>query len=68
MRKVLALVLALVVGSGIALGVTASQAGASSEFTVVSNTTNLEFITAKGASLLPSLPFSPGDRLLERGP
>jgi hypothetical protein len=66
MRKVWASMLALVVGGGIAVGMTASQAGASSEFTVVAHGTNIEFITAKGASLLPSGPLVPGDRLVLR--
>jgi hypothetical protein len=66
MRKVVALIPALIAGVGIVLGMTASQAGAASEFTVVSHDTNLDFITARGASLVPSLPFVPGDRLVER--
>jgi hypothetical protein len=66
MRKVLALVLAVVVCGGIAIGVTASRAGASSEFTVIAHGTNAELVTAKGASAAPSLPFGPGDRLVLR--
>jgi hypothetical protein len=66
MRKALVVVLGLLVGTAVAVAATASQAGASSEFTVVSHTTNVEFITSGGASLVPSLPFVPGDRLVER--
>jgi len=66
MRKVLALVLAVVVGSGIGVGLTASQAGASSEFMLVVHTTNFEFVNAHGASIVPSLPLAPGDRIVDR--
>ena len=66
MRKVLALVLALVVGGGTAVSVTASRAGASSEFTLLVHTTNFEFVNAHGASSVASLPFAPGDRIVDR--
>jgi hypothetical protein len=66
MRKVLTLLLALVVGGGIAVGVTASQAEASSELTTVGHITNAEIVTATGGSLAPSAPLVPGDRLLTR--
>ena len=68
MRKVLALVVALVVGGGIAVGVTASQAGASSEFTLASHLTNVEFITAQAgpSTSFPTSPMVPGDRLITR--
>ena len=66
MRKALVSMLVLVVGGGVAVAVTLSQAGASSEFTLVARDTNLEFITAMGASVVPSGPFVPGDRLVER--
>jgi len=66
MRKVLGAVAALVVGSGAAVGATASQAGAASEFSLVSHTTNVEFVTAAGASLVPAGPLVPGDRLVIR--
>jgi hypothetical protein len=60
------MVVAVLVGIPVVVAVTASQAGASSEFTVVSHTTNVEFIAARGVSLVPTLPFVPGDRLVER--
>ena len=41
MKKLLALMLTLVVGGGIAVIVSASQAGASSEFTLVAHETNV---------------------------
>jgi hypothetical protein len=66
MRKILAVVVALVVGGGITVAATASQAGASTEFTVVSHLTNFEFAQAKGTSLVPSLPFVVGDRFMFR--
>jgi hypothetical protein len=46
-KKILALLLAFVVGGGVLVVLTASQAGASSEFTLGSHLTNLEFVTAK---------------------
>jgi hypothetical protein len=66
MKKLLALVSAVVVVGGIAVGVTASQAGASSEFTVVAHGTNAVFVTATGGSLVPKGPLVPGDRLILR--
>jgi hypothetical protein len=66
MRKVVALLVALVVSSGVAVAVTATQAGASSESTVVGHITNTVFVTGKGASLSPSGPLIPGDRLVNR--
>ena len=66
MRKLVALMVALVVGGGAVVGVTASQAGASSQFTVVAHGTNAEFVTATGASVAPSGPLVPGDRLVLR--
>jgi hypothetical protein len=68
MRKILALLAALVVGGGITLAVTASQAGASSEFTLGSHLTNVEFITAQAgpSTSLPTSPMVPGDRLITR--
>jgi hypothetical protein len=66
MKKVLALLVALVVGGGVVVAVTATQAGASSEFTAVGHITNVEFVTAKGASLAPSGALVPGDRLVIR--
>ena len=66
MRKVLALLLAFVVGTGVVVAVTATQAGASSEFTVVGHITNVAFVTAKGTSLAPPGPLVPGDRLVTR--
>ncbi len=66
MRKVLALLAALAVGGGITVAVTASQAGASSEFTLVAHETNFVFVQAKGTSLIPSLPLALGDRILVR--
>jgi hypothetical protein len=45
---------------------TASRAGASSEFTAVGHDTNVEFVSAKGATLTPSGPAEPGDRILVR--
>jgi hypothetical protein len=68
MRKVLALLAALVVGGGITVAVTASQAGASSEFTLGSHLTNLEFITAQAgpSTSFPTSPMVPGDRLITR--
>jgi hypothetical protein len=68
MRKVLALLAALAVGGGIAVGATASQAGASSEFTLGSHLTNLEFITAQAgpSTSFPTSPMVPGDRLVTR--
>lgn len=66
MRKVLASVLALVVGGGVAVAATSSQAGASAEFSAVSHVTNVEFVTAAGASLVPKGPLVPGDRLAIR--
>src|SRR5579864_1035246 len=66
MKKLLALMLTLVVGGGIAVIVSASQAGASSEFTLVAHETNVVFVTAKGTSVIPSLPLALGDRILVR--
>jgi hypothetical protein len=68
MRKVLALLAALAVGGGIAVAVPASQAGASSEFTLGSHLTNIEFITAQAgpSASFPASPMVPGDRLLTR--
>ena len=68
MRKVLALLAALAVGGGIAVGATASQAGASSEFTLASHLTNVEFITAQAgpSTSFPTSPMVPGDRLITR--
>jgi hypothetical protein len=68
MRKVLALLVAVAVGGGVAVAVTASQAGASSEFTLSSHLTNLEFITAQAgpSTAIPTSPMVPGDRLLTR--
>jgi hypothetical protein len=66
MKKVLALLLALVIGGGVVVAVTATQAGASSEFTAVGHITNTAFVTAKGTSLVPSGPLVPGDRLVVR--
>ena len=68
MRKFAALLVALVVGGGIVVGVTASQAGASSEFTLGSHLTNLEFITAQAgpSASFPTSPMVPGDRLITR--
>jgi hypothetical protein len=66
MRKVLASILALVVGGAVAVAVTASQAGASSEFSTVSHVTNVEFVTTAGASLVPTGRLAPGDRLVIR--
>jgi hypothetical protein len=66
LRKVLALLAALAVGGGITVAVTASQAGASSEFTLVAHETNFVFLQAKGTSLIPSLPLALGDRILVR--
>jgi hypothetical protein len=66
LRKVLALLAALVVGGGVTEAVTTSQAGASSEFTVVAHGTNAEFVTATGGSLVPTGPLVPGDRLILR--
>jgi hypothetical protein len=69
MRKFAALLVALVVGGGIVVGVTASQAGASSEFTLDSHVTNIEFITSQvgPSTSIPSSPMVPGDRVLTRG-
>ena len=68
MKKVLAFLLVLVVGGGVVVAVTATQAGASSEFTLGSHLTNLEFITAQaGPSVsFPTSPMVPGDRLITR--
>jgi hypothetical protein len=68
MRKVMALLLALVVGGGVVVAVTATQAGASSEFTLGSHLTNLEFITAQAgpSTSIPTSPMVPGDRLITR--
>ena len=68
MRKVMALLLALVVGGGVTVAVTATQAGASSEFTLGSHLTNLEFITAQAgpSASFPTSPMVPGDRLITR--
>jgi hypothetical protein len=68
MRKFLVLVVALVVGGGIIVAVTASQAGASSEFALGSHLTNVEFITAQAgpSTSFPTSPMVPGDRLETR--
>jgi hypothetical protein len=66
MRKVSVALLALIVGGGTAVAVTTSQAGASSEFSLVSHVTNVEFATEAGAALVPSQALAPGDRLLIR--
>jgi hypothetical protein len=66
LTKVLALLAALIVGGGITVAVTASQAGASSEFTLVAHETNFVFVQAKGTSPIPSLPLALGDRILVR--
>jgi hypothetical protein len=67
MRKRLVFTLcAAVVAGGVLIAATASQAGASSEFTVLGHTTNTEFVTATGGSPLPKGPLSPGDRILVR--
>jgi hypothetical protein len=68
MRKFVVLVVALVVASGITLAVTATQAGASSEFTLGSHLTNLEFITAQAgpSTSFPTSPMVPGDRFVTR--
>ena len=66
MKKLLVLMLTLVIGGGIAVIATASQVGASSEFTLVAHETNVVFVQAKGTSLIPSLPLALGDRLLIR--
>jgi hypothetical protein len=68
MGKVLALLAALAVGGGITVALTASQAGASSEFTLGSHLTNIEFITAQAgpSTSLPASPMVPGDRLITR--
>jgi hypothetical protein len=63
----MALLAVLAVGGGITVAATASQAGASSEFTLVSRDTNLEFVTAAGgtSTALPTS-FVPGDRFVSR--
>ena len=66
MRRPLVLVATVVIGGGFAVIATASQAGASSEFTVVAHGTNAEFVTATGASIAPTGPLVPGDRLILR--
>ena len=68
MRKFVALMVAIVVGGGITVAVTASQAGASSEFTLASHLTNVEFITAQAgpSTSFPTSPMVPGDRLITR--
>jgi hypothetical protein len=68
MRKFVVLVVALVVGGAVTVAVTASQAGASSEFTLGSHLTNLEFITAQAgpSTSFPASPMVPGDRLVAR--
>jgi hypothetical protein len=65
-RRLLLTLCAAVVGGGALVGATASQAGASSEFTVLGHTTNTEFVTATGGSLVPKGPLAPGDRILVR--
>ena len=57
---------AILVGGGVLIAATASRAGASSEFTLVAHTTNVEFLTAGGASPVPTGQLAPGDRILLR--
>ena len=66
--RCLALLAALAVGGGITVAVTASRAGASSEFTLGSHLTNLEFITAQAgpSTSIPASPMVPGDRVVTR--
>jgi hypothetical protein len=60
------LLAALAVGGGITVAATASQARASSEFTLVAHETNFVFVQAKGTSSIPSLRLALGDRILVR--
>jgi hypothetical protein len=64
--RLLATFSAILVAGGVLIAATASHAGASSEFTIVAHTTNVEFLTARGASPTPTGPIAPGDRLVLR--
>ena len=57
---------AVVLAGGGLIAATTSTAGADVEATFMSHTTNVEFVTASGASLTPPASFVPGDRLIIR--
>ena len=65
-RRVLIRLSAILFAGGVGVVATASQAGASSEFTVLNHKTNVEFVTATGASLVRPGAFVPGDRIVLR--
>jgi hypothetical protein len=56
----------VVLAGGGLIAATTSSAGAAIETTFISHTTNVEFVTASGASLTPPAAFVPGDRVIVR--
>ena len=64
-RFFLALGAVILAGAGLIVATT-SAASADIEISFTTHTTNLEFITAAGASLTPPGPLVPGDRIIVR--